>query len=119
MTEWVLEESTIFPRRFKRYQKNHPDETAAVLNNLDTYVRTLQAGVHPSRIKIGFIHREPQGVIAIDQKGMKGSPRQTRLYLVPEGEEHVVYLITIGDKNTQSRDLTDCRHFIASLRKED
>lgn len=118
MTEWVLEESLIFASRFKRYQKKHPNETAAVLNNLDTFVRTLQSGVKPAMIRAGFIHREPQGVIAIDQKGMKGSPRQTRFYIYADDVDLTVYLVTIGDKNTQKRDVADCRRFVTTLRKE-
>ncbi len=118
MSEWILEESTFFASKFRRYQKKHPNETAAVMNNLDTYVRTLNAGVKPTLIQAGFIHREPQGVIAIDQKGIKGSPRQTRLYVYAFEVGDVLFLITIGDKNSQKKDIEDCRRFISSLRKE-
>ncbi len=55
MNGWVLEESSFFASRFRRYQKKHPNETAAVMNNLDTYVRTLNAGVKPTLIQAGFI----------------------------------------------------------------
>ncbi|NCD35272.1 MAG: hypothetical protein EOL87_17910, partial [Spartobacteria bacterium] len=72
MSEWVLVESSVFASRFKRYQKNHGNETKAVLNNLDTFFNALQAGGKTSQIQAGFIHREPQGVIAIDQKGAEG-----------------------------------------------
>ena len=64
MAEWVLEESDIFASRFKRFQKKHRNETMAVLNNLDTYFHALNSGVKPSLIQGGFIHREPQGVVA-------------------------------------------------------
>lgn len=118
MNGWVLEESPFFASRFRHYQKKHPNETAAVMNNLDTYVRTLNAGVKPTLIQAGFIHREPQGVIAIDQKGTKDSRRQTRLYVYAFEVGNTLFLITIGDKNSQKRDIEDCRHFISSLRKE-
>lgn len=118
MNGWVLEESPLFASRFRRYQKKHPNETAAVMNNLDTYVRTLNAGVKPTLIQASFIHREPQGVIAIDQKGTRGSPRQTRLYVYAFEIANTLYLITIGDKNSQKRDIEDCRHFISFLQKE-
>ena len=118
MSGWMLEESTIFASKFKKYQKKHPNETAAVMNNLDTYVKTLNAGVKPALIKAGFIHRETQGVIALDQKGAKGSPRQTRLYIYTYEINNTVFLITIGDKNSQKRDIDDCRSFMKSIRKE-
>ena len=118
MEEWVLEESTFFASRFKRYKKKHPKETLAVMNNLDTYVHALKQGVKPPLIQAGFIHREPQGVVAIDQKGTKGSAKQTRLYVYAVEIGQKVYLITSGDKNSQRRDLADCRNFVDSLRRE-
>lgn len=118
MNEWVLEESSFFASRFRRYQKKHPNETAAVMNNLDTYMRTLNSGVKPALIQAGFIHREPHGVIAIDQKGTQGSSRQTRLYINTFKVRNTIFLITIGDKNSQKRDIEECRNFVKSLRKE-
>ena len=118
MSEWVLEVSPFFAGRFRRYQKKHSNETAAVMNNLDTYLRTLNMGVKPELIQASFIHREPQGAVAIDQKGVKGSPRQTRLYVYSFVASTTLYLITIGDKNSQKRDIQDCRQFVTSLRKE-
>ena len=108
-----------FGGKLAKYQKKHPDETIAVLSNLDTYTTTLQGGVKPSLIRAGFIHREPQGVVAIDQRGTKGRPRQTRLYVFPDLTTSVLYLITIGDKNSQTRDLKDCRQFVNDLRKDE
>ena len=89
------------------------------MNNLDTYMRTLNMGVKPGFIQAGFIHREPHGVIAIDQKGAKGSPKQTRLYIYAFEVGNILYLITIGDKNAQKRDIQDCRQFVTSMRKEE
>jgi hypothetical protein len=105
-------------RRISVLWKKHPNETIAMMNNLDTYVRALKAGVKPVMIQAGFIHKEPHGVIAIDQKGTHGSPRQTRLYVYAFEEKNTLYLITIGDKNSQKRDVEDCRNFMKSLRKE-
>lgn len=118
MTKWMLEEAPIFASRFRWYQKKHPNETRAALNNLDTYLTALNSGVKPPLIQAGFIHREPQGVVAIDQKGGKGSLKQTRLYMYTAEVKNTVYLITIGDKQSQDQDLKDCRKFVTDLRKE-
>lgn len=118
MSEWVLVESSVFASRFKRYQKKHGNETKAVLNNLDTFFKALQTGGKANLIQAGFIHREPQGVIAIDQKGAEGKPRQTRLYIYAVEIDCELHLITIGDKNTQKRDIDDCRNYVNALRKE-
>ena len=118
INEWGLVESPLFAGRFRRYQKKHGVETKAVLNNLDTLLKALQAGVKPSLIQAGFIHREPQGVIAIDQKGATGKPRQTRLYIYAVEIESRLHLITIGDKNSQKRDIDDCRKYVNAIRKD-
>jgi hypothetical protein len=89
-----------------------------MLNNLDTYVGALNLGARPSLFQAGFLHREPKGVIAIDQRGPKGSLRESRLYVYTHEERHTVYLITIGDKNTQKTDIRDCRRFVDAIRKE-
>ena len=118
MTDWVLEESPFFVRRFKKYQKKHQKETIAVLNNLDTYLRTLNNGIKPALIHAGFVHREPHGIVAIDQKGAKGGTRETRLYVYAFETGNILYLITIGDKRSQQRDIADCKEFVNMLRKE-
>lgn len=111
-------ESDIFARRLRRYQKRHPDETLAVLDNLDTFMRALNSGVRPTQIQAGFVHREPRGVIAIDQSGALRKLRETRLYIYPSELEDTVYVITIGDKDSQHADLQDCRKFLDRLRTE-
>ena len=117
MPEWVIEESEFYPNRVKKYQKKHRRETASALNNLDTYFDTLRSGVKPTHIQAGFIHLEPQGVVALDERGMKGRGRATRLYIYTVEVDKVLYLITIGDKDSQKRDLVDCREFVKNLRK--
>ena len=62
------------------------------------------------------MHTEEQGVVAIDQTGMKGSGMATRLYIYPDIQEQVIHLITLGDKGTQKRrDLVECRMYMKQL----
>ncbi len=119
MSVWRFEESSFFASKFKKYQKKHRAETIAVLSNLDTYEKALNSGVKPPLIRAGFIHPEPQGVVGIDQKGTKGKARQTRLYIYACEQDHVVYLITIGDKNSQKQDIKDCKEFMDRFRKKE
>ncbi|MCF6150416.1 MAG: hypothetical protein E3K37_17410 [Candidatus Kuenenia sp.] len=90
MAGWKLEPSPFFDSRFKRFQKKHPNEAKAILNNFDTYISTLNEGVNPINIKAGFIHHEPDGIKAIDQKGGK---RQINA-------KQVIYFSAHGNKNT-------------------
>jgi transcriptional regulator with XRE-family HTH domain len=78
---WAIETTENYERCHKRYRKDHPRELQAVLDNLDTYFQSLVAGVKPLQIRHGFMHNEPLGVVAIDQKGGGKNLAQTRLYV--------------------------------------
>jgi len=56
--------------------------------------------------------------IAIDQHGEEGKPAQTRLYVYPDVDSHVLYLITIGDKKSQRQDNASCREFMVWLTEQ-
>lgn len=91
-----LTPTELFQRRLKRWAKKHPNELQA---NLDTYHEHLNAGQSPQVIQLGFVHNEPHGVKAIDQKGGGPYLAQTRLYIFPEESNQTLHLITLGDKN--------------------
>jgi hypothetical protein len=65
-------------------------------------------------VRGGFIHDEPDGIKAIDQKGggQKMKLQQTRLYVYPDITNRILYLLTIGDKGTQRDDINLCREFV-------
>ena len=92
-------------------------ELKAVLGNLDSYLVTLNDGRNPYHRAAGYIHHEPDGVIAIDQKGGGKALAETRLYVYPDTDTCTLYLLLLGDKNSQKRDIQDCREFVASIRK--
>ena len=115
---WNIISTDKYERRYKQYEKKHPNELKAILNNLDTYQKTLNLLNHPKLINAGFIHPEPKGIIAIDQKGgsQKVKLKQTRLYLYPDSENKIVHLLTIGDKNTQKEDILFCKNEVEKIR---
>ena len=115
---WRLECVDEYERRRKRYQKDRPNELLAVLDNLDTYHKSLDMGAEPLRRVHGFMHIEPSGVIAIDQKGGGRYLAQTRLYVYPDTETETLYVITLGDKQSQRQDIQTCREFVKQIRQE-
>ncbi len=117
MSDWVLKESAIYAGKFKRYHKKNRQATLATLQNLNKYFGALQSGLLPGQLKAGYIHNEPQGVVAIDESGSPGRLRATRLYIYVVVTSTTVHLITIGDKDSQQRDLLDCRKFMATLKR--
>lgn len=117
MTPWVLstESSPHWRKAFKQYDKKHPDELAAVLHNLDRFLLQLNSSPNPGCIQAGYLHKEPQGIMAVDQKGKKPYLQETRLYTYPQEAQQVLHLITIGNKNSQSSDIKNCLKFLNSL----
>ena len=118
---WELVPTDKYLKASAIYEKKHPHELSAVLSNLDSYVKALNSGCNPLQISGGFIHPEPEGIVAIDQKGGKQKIKlqQTRLYIYPQTERKLLYLITIGDKRLQGEDIKLCRAFVREIRKEE
>ncbi|MDD5504588.1 MAG: hypothetical protein PHV77_04675 [Candidatus Omnitrophica bacterium] len=114
MEEWAIETTDVYERKYEQYEKKHPHELAAVIGNLDTYFKTLNEVNNPLQARGGFVHGEPDGIKAIDQKGggQKIKLQQTRLYVYPDITNKILYLITIGDKGTQRDDINLCREFV-------
>lgn len=117
---WGIFKTDHYERRLKRYEKkkNKRLELAAVLNNLDIFLKSLQAGKTPKPFAYGFLHSEPADVIAIDQKGAGAKIAATRLYVYPDMQTETLYLLTLGDKATQPADIEDCKTFVKQIRQK-
>lgn len=105
---WSIENHDDVAKRLKKFKKRWSHEMKNVFDNLDTLHEALCCGTRPEQLKnLGFVHSEPNGVLAIDQKGPgKGSRmKQFRMYVFPDEDEQVLYVRTIGDKSTQEEDL--------------
>jgi hypothetical protein len=74
------------------------------------------AGKKPKPFVYNFLHPEPSDVIAIDQKGAGANIAATRLYVYPDTQTETLYLLTLGDKSTQSDDIQDCKAFVKYIR---
>ncbi len=117
MTEWRVEPTDAYSRAHKRYEKKQPAELIAVLDNLDRYFKIISHGTHPQFVVLGCLHDEGKGVRAIDQKGGgKGKLRQTRLYIYPDIDQKILYLLTIGDKKSQKDDIKLSADFVIDLK---
>ena len=117
---WKIVISDYWAASLKRFLKKHPNETKAMLSNLGTYQKAIfEEGLDPYAFNAGFIHREPMGIRAIDQKGTIGKAKQTRLYVYAWIRGKELHLIKIGDKTQQSRDINNCKKYVTPLKEED
>lgn len=113
---WTIRTEADVEKRLKKLRRKFRAELRNVFDNLDTYFKCLQAGANPGQIHRGFIHNEPKGVIAIDEKGKGAHLKALRMYLYPDAPNEVLYVITIGDKASQKSDIRFCSSFVDGLR---
>lgn len=113
---WSIVPLEPYEARRRKWPKKYKRELLAVHNNLDTFFTALVNGQRPADARFGFIHPEPMGVLAIDQKGGGASMKETRLYVYPDTRTESLYLITLGDKDSQSADIDQCSEFIKEVR---
>ena len=90
----------------------------AVLRNLDRYFEALEQGAKPKQIQGGFVHPEPEDVVAVDQKGGGAGLSQTRLYLFADVQTEELHLITLGGKDTQEGDIKFSKTYAKKLKQE-
>jgi len=115
MSFWNIEPTEKFSRKYKLFEKKHEDELIAMWNNLDTYLKTLQKTDNPLVVTGGYIHPEKKGIVAIDQKKADRKLKEVRLYIYPDKKTKKLFLLTIGDKNSQKDDIKysmDCVNLI-------
>jgi hypothetical protein len=117
MTPWQIEPTDQFTTDSAWYAKKRPRELEAVLNNLNRYVSQLKHAKNPLCVQAGYIHPEGHGVVALDQKGGGASLQETRLFAFPDNDKKILYLITIGNKDTQQDDIKLAHRFVSSLKK--
>ncbi|MDP8299595.1 MAG: hypothetical protein P9L88_06825 [Candidatus Tantalella remota] len=118
MLEWNIEETVKFSTTYKRYEKKHEEEAIVAMVNLINYMQLLEKGVNPLQISASYVHDERKGLIAVDQKTPKRKLKETRLYFYPDLKTSIVYLLIIGDKNTQQKDIKHCRDQIKKIRSD-
>lgn len=115
---WNMEQASCYPgHKEKKYKDKYAKEVTNVLVNLATYIATLNNGVNPEQAKrtLPFVHEEKNGLIAIDQRPpVKGV--QLRLYLFTDVESETIFVIVIGDKNTQKADIQLGHQFIKDFK---
>jgi hypothetical protein len=112
---WLVIPSEDFARQAKWYAKKRRHEFDAVSANLDRLIELLRDGHDPARLNFGFIHHEPAGVIAVDQTGAGRKLAATRLYVYAYVERETVFLLTIGDKQSQGDDIRFCKQSVETI----
>lgn len=104
--------------QFKQMSKKHRAEFAACWDNLKRVVDELNAGKRIGGFSFGFFRSEHHGVYRIGQTRVK-SPCELRLYIYPDALSKTIYILSLGDKGTQSDDINACHEIAKSIRGDD
>ena len=113
---WTIEVLEQAKGSLKRYAKKHPEESVQVFKNLDRFLSLLNTKDLDPNFVTDVVRQEGGGLLAADTRGMpKSSKRETRLYVCPLKEDQILKVLRIGDKDTQSNDIRECRKLCKKL----
>ena len=121
---WEPAKAKGFENNLKKFDRKHPKETEAVLANLQTALDVLNETNNVKKVrKLNFARKEPEGIIALDSRGTKlkrtGTKlKATRLYIYAVEINFTLYLLRIGDKDSQVQDLKTCRNSVRKIKRE-
>jgi hypothetical protein len=103
---WTVSAEHASENQFRKFGKRHPDELASMASNLETVVAALNRGVNLKQVTYGFWRAEKARVYRIAQTGLRGA-KESRLYVFPDVGRQVMYILGVGTKESQRRDVDD------------
>lgn len=121
---WKSARAEGFDNCLKKYAKRHLAEANAVLTNLETAFAILTETNSVQKVReLNFVRKEPDGILALDSKGAKRERtgtklKATRLYVYAVEIDSTLYVLRIGDKDSQAQDLKTCRKMVRKITRE-
>jgi hypothetical protein len=121
---WSLVKAQGFENRFKKFTRKHAAEANAVMANLETAFAVLNETNSLQRVReLNFSRKKPDGILALDSRGARRERtgtklKATRLYVYAVEIDSTLYLLRIGDKDSQAQDLKTCRKMVRKIKQE-
>lgn len=97
--------------RVRRFVKKHAAEYASCMRNLDRLLALLNTGIPFRADLFGFLRSEGGNLYRIGQSGLVGA-METRLYVYIRIANKNIFVITVGDKNSQPDDINRAKAII-------
>ncbi len=113
--EWQIDTNYANPGKFKKFSGAHCREFASLNANLDKIMRILKGGQKVGGFRVNFFRSEGGDVYRIGQIGVP-SAKESRLYVHPDEQNRVMYVLNIGDKDTQPRDVNESKDMVKAIR---
>ncbi len=114
--EWYIDATNASKARFKHIETNHEREYDSCYNNLYKIKNLFENGVTLKDLQNSpsFFRSEKQKLFRIGESGIK-SAKAVRLYVYPCEKTKTIYVLGIGTKETQQKDIAAARKLIKRL----
>lgn len=113
---WRINTDNASNNRFERINKKWPDEYDACFRNFDKIKSLLDNGNKIGAFKVGFFRSEGGGVYRIGATGVEDAA-EIRLYVYPDQEGQVMYVLAMGTKKSQPGDIKMAKKLVEDIRR--
>ena len=114
---WKINWTLITKTQAKKVRKNHQAEFESCTANIGTIQKYLNMGLKlGSNLKFGFFRSEGGGVYRIGQSNVP-SPKETRIYLYFDEDSKIIYVVGMGFKDGQSKDINEAKKLLKKIRE--
>lgn len=107
-SEWLVDTRHASRNKFEKFQKRYGEEFVALFNNLHKVIGLLNDGHKIGGFRVNFFRSEGDGVFRVGQTAV-GNAQESRLYVYPDKENSVMFILGIGTKDEQQRDLPELK----------
>lgn len=111
---WTINVSLADTRLTAKFARLHRHEFDSCFVNLQKVLTMLNEGIPFASMTAGFLHAEGYRLSAVSQTPHKGR-HETRLYFTVAEDTHTIFVLGIGSKAEQKKDLKKCRDMITYL----
>jgi hypothetical protein len=112
---WQITSSECWLSDQRMYSSVAPDGVAAVLRNLQRYVRLLNASTGSKRVEALYLHNEFDGIVSISQNGVGNYQEDFRIYTFADDMDRVLYLLALGKANERNADMEYCKALVSYI----
>lgn len=113
---WYINGEEAVRAGFKTISKNHRKEAASCFANFKKILSILKDGNKLTEFKVGFFRPEGNGLYRIGQTKVKDS-KEVRIYVYPDTENEIIYILSMGTKESQQKDIREAKKKIATIKK--
>lgn len=110
-----------FNEKLKSFRKRYPREVSVLFHNLKRYIKAIEGLSDIKSFRAGYLHPEGNGIVAIGQSSADkrlGVLAETRLYIHVRIRNDTVFLLTIGNKQSQQQDIQTSKKHITELKRK-